>query len=123
MELCRQVKTSDSSTRASWQLYQQSYLVAKQEQLMKKMMSPPLTNYLFQTCRVLQLSVKFYDMGRRIYVLSEGRRAADLFCRPRQCLNPQSLGLVASTLTSRSTRAIRILSYTVSNCGSWECGS
>jgi hypothetical protein len=42
-------ETPDSSTRALWQSYQQRYLVAKQEELLKEIMFFFLMKYLFHT--------------------------------------------------------------------------
>jgi pyridoxine/pyridoxamine 5'-phosphate oxidase len=50
VELYRQEENPDSSTRAVWQSYQQSHVVAKHEALEKKIMNFA-TKYLFHTSK------------------------------------------------------------------------
>jgi hypothetical protein len=56
-------KASDSSTTAIWQSYQQSHLVAKQEDLAKEIMNLTLRSTFVHISKVYSHTVKSYWMG------------------------------------------------------------
>jgi hypothetical protein len=51
VERYRQVKAPDSSTRPIWKSYQQSYPVAKQEELAKEIMTLAIRSIFFHTSK------------------------------------------------------------------------
>jgi hypothetical protein len=63
VEWYRQGKFLIRPPELSLQSYQQSDLVVKQEELAKEMINWPSEVFLFILRRVLQDSIKFYDMG------------------------------------------------------------
>jgi hypothetical protein len=93
VEWYSQGKTPELSTRALWQSYQQSYLVAIQEELTKE-----IINFSLQSIS--------YNMGLTA-LLSLWRKACCGFLSPFKIhclwpdLNPQTLGQMASMLTTR----------------------
>jgi hypothetical protein len=56
-------KASDSSTTAIWQSYQQSHLVAKQEDLAKEIMNLAIQSTFVHVSKVNSHTVKSYWMG------------------------------------------------------------
>jgi hypothetical protein len=56
-------ETPDSPTRALWKSYQQSSLVAMQEELAKKIMNLALRSIYFVVRTVFLHAAKSYDMG------------------------------------------------------------
>jgi hypothetical protein len=63
---------------ALWKSYQQSHLVANQEELGKENYGFCLQNLSFIFTEFLNI-LKSYNMGPKLYYLSKGRHAADLY--------------------------------------------
>jgi hypothetical protein len=64
------------------------------------------TKYFFHTCRVLLYAIKSYGMGP-VALLHFRKKVCCGFLLPRQGLNPQTLGPVASTLPITPLRQLR----------------
>jgi hypothetical protein len=108
---------NNSSTRALWQSYQQSNLVAKLDERAKGMMNLTLRSISVHTC-------KWFFTSRKIL-----RHGAGSFTSPKEglllifitlknpssslSLNPRTLGLMTSTLTITPPRQLG--SYSASN--------
>jgi hypothetical protein len=97
---------TDSWIRTLCQSYQQSRLVAKQEELAKEMNSA-FTKYVFHTLKNSLTNRKILRLVKEFYFPSEGRRVED-FDRPRPDVNPWSSGPMASTITTRLPRAMKV---------------
>jgi hypothetical protein len=107
LEWYRQWETPDSSTRAVWKSYQQSHLVAKQEELLNEMMNLTLQSAVFfvhisegsSTChKVLQHGLTALLPLRRKACC--GFLSPLKIHRPWSGLNPRTLGPVASMPTN-----------------------
>jgi hypothetical protein len=91
------------STRALWQSYKHNHLVAKQERLAKEC----LTKYLFHTSKSSLTCRKILRHGAPDFSSPPKEVVLRIFIAlkihsPLQGLNPQTLGPITSTLTTRS---------------------
>jgi hypothetical protein len=59
--------------------YQQSHLVARQEELQKEMMHFAFVPFSYFE-GIFKMLLKLTTWGRRLYFPSEGRRTADFYC-------------------------------------------
>jgi hypothetical protein len=110
VEWCWQKKTPDSSTRALWQSYQDSCLVASRRNLVKGMMNMTLqsifvhtSKWFFACLKILQHEVSGYTSP-----VKEGMLQIFISLKnplPWLGLNPWTFGPVASTLNHYTTEA------------------
>jgi hypothetical protein len=108
VEWCRQRKTPDSSTRALWQAFQQSYLVATRRNGRRGWwiwLCEVFCSYLqvFITCHNILHGLRLYfsanEVMLRICIALKNPSA-------RPCLNPVILGLMTSPGTTPPPRRV-----------------
>jgi len=105
-------ETPDSSTRALWKSYQQSHLVAKQEELAKEMMNLALRSIFVHTSKGSLTCRKIFRHGADGFTSPPKEGVLRNFISlknpslslSRSGFNPQILGQTASTLTDHRGR-------------------